>query len=77
MVESLFRGESPIGEVVTIGGVPFRIIGVTRKKGVYDGGNEDELVLIPVTTAMRGSAARRPAFQKPLASRGTNTRPML
>jgi putative ABC transport system permease protein len=53
VVESLFRGESPIGEVVTINGVPFRIIGVTRKKGVYDGGNEDELVLIPVTTAMR------------------------
>jgi len=30
--ESLFRGESPIGEVVTINGVPRRIIGITRSK---------------------------------------------
>ena len=54
VVEELFKGESPLGEVLSVRGVPFRIIGVTRKKGVsFDGANEDELVIIPLTTAMR------------------------
>lgn len=53
VVEELFLGESPLGEVLLLEGVPFRIVGVTRKKGVVDGANEDELVLVPVTTAMR------------------------
>ena len=52
IVEELFRGESPVGELLLIGQVPFRIIGVTRKKGVTDGGNEDDLVFIPLTAAM-------------------------
>jgi putative ABC transport system permease protein len=54
VVEALFQGESPLGEVMLVEGVPFRIIGVTRKKGVSpDGANEDEVVIIPLTTAMR------------------------
>lgn len=53
VVEQLFLGESPLGEVLLLGGAPFQIVGVTKKKGVVDGANEDELVLIPVTTAMR------------------------
>ena len=53
VVEQLFLGESPLGEVLLLEGVPFRIVGVTKKKGVVDGANEDELVLVPVTTAMR------------------------
>ncbi len=53
VVDQLFLGESPLGEVLLLEGVPFRVVGVTKKKGVVDGANEDELVLIPVTTAMR------------------------
>jgi putative ABC transport system permease protein len=53
VVEQLFLGESPLGEVVLLGGVPFEIVGVTKMKGIVDGANEDELVIIPVTTAMR------------------------
>jgi len=52
VVEELFQGESPLGEVVHLGGVPFRIVGVTKKKGVVDGANEDEVVIIPLATAM-------------------------
>lgn len=52
VVEELFRGESPVGEVLLLGKVPFRIVGVTRKKGVTDGGNEDDKVFIPLTAAM-------------------------
>jgi putative ABC transport system permease protein len=54
VVEELFQGESPVGELLHVRGVPFRIIGVTEKKGVSpEGANEDELVIIPLTTAMR------------------------
>jgi putative ABC transport system permease protein len=54
VVEDLFLGESPLGEVLFIAGVPFRIVGVAKKKGVSpDGINEDEFVIIPLTTAMR------------------------
>lgn len=52
VVEELFRGESPLGEVVHLGAVPFRIVGVTKKKGVVDGANEDEVVIVPLTAAM-------------------------
>ncbi len=54
VVEQLFEGEIPLGESLRIGGVPFRIVGVTRKKGVSsNGANDDELVMVPLTTAMR------------------------
>ena len=54
VVEEIFQGESPVGETLFLGNVPFRIVGVTKKKGVsYDGANEDEVVVIPLTTAMR------------------------
>ena len=54
VVDGLFQGESPLGEVLLVEDVPFRIIGVTKKRGVSpDGANEDELVIIPLTTAMR------------------------
>ena len=54
VVEGLFQGELPVDELLLIRGVPFRIIGVARKRGVSsDGADLDELVIIPLTTAMR------------------------
>jgi putative ABC transport system permease protein len=53
VVEELFLGESPLGETLHVRGVPFRIVGVTRKKGIAEGANEDELVIVPLSTAMR------------------------
>lgn len=53
VVEELFDGESPLGEILHLGGIPFEIVGVTKKKGVSDGANEDELVFIPLATALR------------------------
>jgi putative ABC transport system permease protein len=53
VVDELYQGESPLGEILHLAGVPFRIIGVTKKKGVSpEGNNQDELVIIPVTTAL-------------------------
>lgn len=54
VVENLYGGELPLDETLVIDGVPFRIIGVYRKKGTApNGSNEDELLIVPLTTAMR------------------------
>lgn len=45
---------SPIGETIRVGRIPFVVIGVLREKGVsQDGANEDDKIVIPITTAMR------------------------
>lgn len=49
----VFRGENPLGKPVRIAGARFRVIGVLSPKGVGMGVNVDELVLVPVATAMR------------------------
>lgn len=49
----VFRGENPLGKAVRISGVRFRVIGVLSPKGVGMGVNVDEMVMIPVATAMR------------------------
>lgn len=43
--------EGLIGEVIRIEGQPFRIIGVTAPKGGSSFGSQDDIVLIPLTTA--------------------------
>jgi len=50
----LFKEKKPIGETIFIGKVPFNIVGVLEEKGLSpEGTNEDALVFIPVTTALR------------------------
>jgi putative ABC transport system permease protein len=52
--KSLFGDESPLGETIRIGGVPFEVKGVLASRGAGPaGGSLDNLVLIPVTTASR------------------------
>ncbi len=48
--ESLFPNEDPMGKDVKIGNHRFRIIGVAEKKGAFLGNNQDDYVLIPITT---------------------------
>ncbi|MHB9129548.1 MAG: ABC transporter permease [Armatimonadota bacterium] len=54
-VTNLFpQGVSPVGKLVRIRGVPFTIVGVTTAKGAAGGfGDPDDVLIIPVTTAMR------------------------
>ncbi len=49
----LFGAENPLGEVVRIGGWRMRVIGVMDSKGLQVGVNLDDLVLVPVQTAMK------------------------
>lgn len=54
VVRNLFDGELPLDEEILVSGVPFRIIGVTAKKGIgFNGANEDELIFVPLGAAMR------------------------
>ncbi len=54
--ERLFGGSSPVGERVTIEGIPFRVVGVAAEKGeqiVFNGPRDDDIVLVPISTAQR------------------------
>lgn len=49
----LFVDESPLGRIVRIGEWRFRIIGVLEHKGTVMGMDVDEIVIVPVATAMQ------------------------
>jgi len=52
--DNLFGGADPRGETIRLRGVPFEVIGVLEAKGVQlDGSDEDNLILIPIRTALR------------------------
>jgi len=50
IVENLFLNEDPMGKDLKIGNHYFRIIGIAKKKGSFLGQNQDDFVLIPITT---------------------------
>src|SRR5262249_32862806 len=52
--EQLFGDASPVGQVVRIKDIPFRVVGVLSYKGGQTvGGDQDDVVLVPWTTAQR------------------------
>ena len=55
VVDNLFAsGEDPVGNIIRIKNVPFRIIGVLAPKGQSPTGNDqDDIIFIPFTTAER------------------------
>ena len=54
VVENLFVDRNPIGETIRIKKVPFRVIGVLATKGQSSfGQDQDDVVLIPITTARK------------------------
>jgi putative ABC transport system permease protein len=51
---NLFEDEDPIGKVVRIKKIPFKVLGVLKKRGESGGfGSRDDMITIPYTTAMR------------------------
>ena len=53
VARELFGAEDPVGRVVRIGDVRARVIGVIASEGTQIGMNIDEVVLVPVSRAMR------------------------
>ena len=53
VAERLFGSESAIGKEVNIGDQRFTVVGVMEPKGTIYGSNYDEMIFIPITTALR------------------------
>ncbi len=54
VTENLFGDMDPINKTVRIGGMPFKIIGILKSKGQNGmGQDQDDTVLIPITTAQK------------------------
>ena len=49
---TLFEGASPIGQTIRVNNVTFRVIGVLASKGGSGFGSQDDIVMVPLTTAM-------------------------
>jgi putative ABC transport system permease protein len=69
VVERLFPDSYPIGRDIRIGGVNFRVVGVMAETGgTAFGGDENDLIFVPVTTAQtRLSGERDLSGDRPLS----------
>ena len=54
VAKELFGYSDPIDATIRIRNIPFRVVGVTRKKGANSfGQDQDDFIFVPVTTAQR------------------------
>jgi putative ABC transport system permease protein len=53
VARELFGDADPVGQTVRIKDIPFRVVGVLDYKGSGFGGDQDDFVVIPLTTAQR------------------------
>jgi macrolide transport system ATP-binding/permease protein len=53
LVRELFNGENPVGETIRIDKTSFQVIGVLPEKGASGWRDQDDVVVVPVLTAMR------------------------
>jgi len=60
IADKLFAENDPIGETLRIRNMPFKILGVLKPKGVnFFGQDQDDVVVIPYTSAMRRVMGRQ------------------
>jgi macrolide transport system ATP-binding/permease protein len=52
VAEKLFGDQNPIGEIIKINRINFKVIGIAPEKGAGGWRDRDDIVYIPVTTAM-------------------------
>jgi len=61
--QQLFAGDSPVGQVVRIDGVPFTILGLLAPKGFsVKGHDQDNVILVPYTSAMKRLVGKNAAL---------------
>jgi len=54
VVDNLFGGAEPVGQVIRIKNVPFTVVGVLTPKGQSSQGqDQDDVILLPISTAKR------------------------
>ena len=53
IVDNLFPGSDPVGQIIRFNQVPFRVVGVLKSKGYNSmGDDQDDIVLAPYSTVM-------------------------
>lgn len=52
VVKEIFQDTNPVGEIIKINQINFRVIGILPEKGATGFRDQDDTVLIPLTTAM-------------------------
>lgn len=63
IVEELFEGSDPIGETIRVRGVPLTVVGVLARKGMsLMGSVQDDIVIVPYTTAFQRISGRTHAM---------------
>ena len=54
VTDYLFGGQDPIGQIVRIKKLPFKVVGVlARKGGAASGADQDDIVIVPYTSAQK------------------------
>lgn len=59
LAKTLFPFGSPVGDKLKIDGINYQVIGVLTPKGATMGGNQDNFVIIPITTGLNRFGAWR------------------
>ncbi|HEY9828135.1 MAG TPA: ABC transporter permease [Stenomitos sp.] len=62
LADTLFNGQDPIGQRVRVKNLSFRVIGVMRPKGAFLGNNQDDLILVPLSTVSGRLTGRTSPF---------------
>ena len=69
VADRLFDDSDPLGRSVRVNNVPFRVIGVLERKGQSAWGqDQDDVVLIPLSTGRRSIIGRNPATARAVGS---------
>lgn len=77
VADQLFPGTDPVGQMVRVRNLPFRVVGVLEAKGQSQWGqDQDDTVVIPYTTAMKKLLATTyipTAYISAISEQATNT----
>ena len=58
LAKDLFPFGSPVGQVIKIDSIKYTVVGVLEPRGAIAGGNQDNFVVIPITTGLNRYGTR-------------------
>lgn len=53
VIKNLFKNDEPIGQIININRINFKVIGILKEKGASSFNNPDDIIIIPYRTAMK------------------------
>jgi putative ABC transport system permease protein len=69
VAEQLFGDEDPVGQVIRVQRIPFTVVGVLARKGQTTWGqDQDDHILVPLSTARRNILGRTPGKRRVVGS---------